>query len=602
MIQEKKQKLVWIILTLTGLLLINFWLGVTNANAVCAKYNYGVAGDQKLVTAAGRTWDFEITVDLHVENIEIKTYLTGRGVTFHVQIKINNEVKTDWDVEVDDIVTERYVNTKEVDFEIKKGDTLTFFIYGGEGTAAIGSIGGPNYIKMCEAGPLIAISPDNFKMDLEVLGSIPPPSPLPDGLPHGLTYDGVYLWVSDYQKRSIHQIDLNGNEISSFASPGSSPSGMAYDGTYLWVSDYSTDSIYKLSTSGSIITSFDAPGPGVSGLTFDGTFLWVADSLTRQIYKMTTSGAVKEDATFASPARWPLDLAFDGEFLWNADGVEQKIYQINTDGEVMASYDAPGKAPDGLTFAGNFLWNVSYEEKIYQLDVSARVKMGTTKTRIFTITNEGNRGLETNNFKISGPDQSEFVIENNNCEQEILEPEKECTFEIVFTPDSTGTKQANLEIKTNVLTVLTLDMPLNAVVTQASTTNQSPTAKAGKDRTVAGGSTVTLDGSSSYDLDDGIADYQWVQTSGSPVTLLNEDTATAEFKAPTVGTNDSFLNLTFALTVSDEQDQRTSDTVTITISEGVNDGKTAEDDLAGSSAKRHSGGECFITGLIFDGQ
>ena len=51
--------------------------------------------------------------------------------------------------------------------------------------------------------------------------------------------------------------------------------------------------------------------------------------------------------------------------------------------------------------------------------------------------------------------------------------------------------------------------------------NNPPVALAGSDQTVGKIATVTLNGSSSYDFDDGIASYLWEQTIGTPVTFID---------------------------------------------------------------------------------
>jgi hypothetical protein len=83
----------------------------------------------------------------------------------------------------------------------------------------------------------------------------------------------------------------------------------------------------------------------------------------------------------------------------------------------------------------------------------------------------------------------------------------------------------------------------------SSSTNLPPTANAGPDQNVNEGALVTLNGSNSTDPDDGIASYQWNQTSGTPVVLSNPQAASTTFTAPNVATGGEAL--TFSLTVTD---------------------------------------------------
>ena len=101
-------------------------------------------------------------------------------------------------------------------------------------------------------------------------------------------------------------------------------------------------------------------------------------------------------------------------------------------------------------------------------------------------------------------------------------------------------------------------------IVNVSWVNLPPTANAGPDQTVNEGDTVTLDGSNSDDLDDGIAAYQWTQTGGTPVTLSNPSTVMPLFTAPPVGAEGGAL--TFQLTVTDSDGLQDTDTCIVNIS------------------------------------
>jgi hypothetical protein len=90
-----------------------------------------------------------------------------------------------------------------------------------------------------------------------------------------------------------------------------------------------------------------------------------------------------------------------------------------------------------------------------------------------------------------------------------------------------------------------------------------PIANAGPNQAVSLGSLVTLEGTGSSAQNGAtIVSYQWIQTSGTPVSLNGANTATPTFTAPTVATS-----LTFSLTVTDSTGAVSSPaTVTITVS------------------------------------
>ena len=94
-------------------------------------------------------------------------------------------------------------------------------------------------------------------------------------------------------------------------------------------------------------------------------------------------------------------------------------------------------------------------------------------------------------------------------------------------------------------------------------TNHPPIVNAGTDQTVKPGDAVHLDGSQSKDPDGDTLTFQWVQRSGTPVTLTGATTAAPAFTAPTGLNQDE--TLTFELTVSDGQFTSTPDAVSVRV-------------------------------------
>jgi hypothetical protein len=111
--------------------------------------------------------------------------------------------------------------------------------------------------------------------------------------------------------------------------------------------------------------------------------------------------------------------------------------------------------------------------------------------------------------------------------------------------------------------------------------NDPPTADAGFDQTVFEQSTVTLDGSNSFDPDDGIASYQWKQVAGQSVTLSDPTDYQTTFKAPSFDDSGN-KPLIFELIVTDEGGLQSSDSTNVTVSNFEKDNPGA------------SGGGCFI--------
>ncbi|MBW3566536.1 MAG: hypothetical protein KY410_01030 [Proteobacteria bacterium] len=110
--------------------------------------------------------------------------------------------------------------------------------------------------------------------------------------------------------------------------------------------------------------------------------------------------------------------------------------------------------------------------------------------------------------------------------------------------------------------------------------NNDPTADAGEPQAVDAKVDVTLEGTGS-DSDGQIAAYNWKQTGGPDVTLEDEGAATAAFQAPDVS---SATELTFELTVTDNDGATASDDVVVTVAPVIGfAGRVYDGPLAGAT-------------------
>jgi hypothetical protein len=103
--------------------------------------------------------------------------------------------------------------------------------------------------------------------------------------------------------------------------------------------------------------------------------------------------------------------------------------------------------------------------------------------------------------------------------------------------------------------------PFIGVVPHAGNCQVPPVASAGTDRTVNGRADVILDASGSDDANDDPLTFLWTQTAGPPVSLLNQSSAVAAFRAPQVRRRTVF---TFQVQVSDPTGSST-DSVDVTV-------------------------------------
>jgi hypothetical protein len=92
---------------------------------------------------------------------------------------------------------------------------------------------------------------------------------------------------------------------------------------------------------------------------------------------------------------------------------------------------------------------------------------------------------------------------------------------------------------------------------------QPPIAEAGPDQKVQSEVSVILDASNSYDMDDAIVSYDWVQTEGTVVLLSAPSSLTTTFISPNVDSNGD--SLIFQVTVTDEKGLQSTDSCIINV-------------------------------------
>lgn len=104
--------------------------------------------------------------------------------------------------------------------------------------------------------------------------------------------------------------------------------------------------------------------------------------------------------------------------------------------------------------------------------------------------------------------------------------------------------------------------------TNSSAANRKPVADAGADSTVDLATIVYLDASRSYDSDGNIRKYQWQQTQGVKIKLLNAKSSAASFTSPASLPNKSRqASLTFKLTVTDNKGAKAADNLVVTVAD-----------------------------------
>jgi chitodextrinase len=124
-------------------------LAVSTEASECQQYDFGHSNLQAYVYSDGRTWNFTAEQDMNVQLVEVKSVLGSYGGTFHIQVKINDALVASWDQSASGGYMTTYTNSANVALDLHVGDTITYRIYGGTSSSPVGSISGPNYVKLC---------------------------------------------------------------------------------------------------------------------------------------------------------------------------------------------------------------------------------------------------------------------------------------------------------------------------------------------------------------------------------------------------------------------------------------------------------------------
>ena len=130
--------------------------------------------------------------------------------------------------------------------------------------------------------------------------------------------------------------------------------------------------------------------------------------------------------------------------------------------------------------------------------------------------------------------------------------------------------------------------PFTSVVADTGACQGPPVANAGPDQTVASGAAAILTASGS--TDDPLT-YQWTQTGGPSVTLLNPTTVNPSFQAPVLSVGD---DLTFQVEVSDAHASSTDSVKVTVLAAPVDAGPPPAD--ARPAPGNDDGGGCGVAG------
>ena len=142
----------------------------------------------------------------------------------------------------------------------------------------------------------------------------------------------------------------------------SNPWGLTYDGTYIWVSNYGNGTVVKFNpANGDIAGTYSSYGTGPKGITWDGAHIWVVNSTSDTVVEINPSNGDEVASYTITSNGW--DAAFDGTNVWVTSGGNDTITVINTVTSSHYTITDSGCGPGWEAFDGTHMWVGCYDSK-----------------------------------------------------------------------------------------------------------------------------------------------------------------------------------------------------------------------------------------------
>lgn len=182
--------------------------------------------------------------------------------------------------------------------------------------------------------------------------------------------DELYL----FNNRTLISCNYTGTYWDPTGTPNDEPEGITFDGTYFWLSDFNDNEIYKYTSAGVYVSSFDTniETSESTGITWDGTNLWVLDRIDDEVYEYTTSGVYTgEHFDISSESDSAKEITWDGTYFWIVDNSLAEVFQYNSTGDYTGThFDISSEMPTsayGIAWDGISLWVMHAEtDEVYE--------------------------------------------------------------------------------------------------------------------------------------------------------------------------------------------------------------------------------------------
>ena len=202
-----------------------------------------------------------------------------------------------------------------------------------------------------------------------------------NGNPQGITTDGTYFYVVDWDDNHAYVYTLAGARQTTreftLLGDNTSPQSITTDGTYFYIADSRfPDHVYVYTIAGARQTTREFNLVNVNGspqgITTDDTYLYVVDSADAHVYVYTLAGARQTSREFAlhNDNSNPQGITTDGTYLYVADSGDDKVFVYTLAGAQQSTRDFnlhnDNGNPSGLTTDGTYFYVVDgTDDKVY---------------------------------------------------------------------------------------------------------------------------------------------------------------------------------------------------------------------------------------------
>ena len=292
----------------------------------------------------------------------------------------------------------------------------------------------------------------------------------------GVALDGAgTLYIADYGHNRIILVNSAGTasvlSITGLSTAINQPAALALDAAgNLYIADWGNSRVVEVTPAGAgyvlATGSYALSSTGITGVAVDASEnVYIADRVANHIVKVAPSGTASLASLAGLSLSNPQGVAVDGNGnLYIADSGHRRIVQLTTTGTASV-VQTPGQTLGNILYgvtadaSGNIFipdWSNARVTKVNVTGAAlsfANTPIGGTSTdspKNATVTNLGNQPLTMSANPIYTADFSENSSDANLCTvSTTLDPGELCDVSVMFTPQSAGSRSANVVLTDN---------------------------------------------------------------------------------------------------------------------------------------------------------